>query len=216
MTTVMCLFIVNKKKRNIKLRKIDKRKRKMLVLICIIILSIKQIEELNKSVFNNGSKPKPKINIMIKDPFHKQVIVPMGSENSKKFISLSDNHITNLNCALKNIKSKTIVNFIYIDYRGLIIISNKITSLLDINIINRYIKSYNNINTNDIQDMHFLQSKSYLKILDISYLIKGTNIPIDLGVVELIIKSTYIFDNIKIALKPHIVKVSPKLNMAIV
>jgi len=38
----MCLFIVNKKKkeiqkkRNIKSRKIDKRKRKMLVLMCII------------------------------------------------------------------------------------------------------------------------------------------------------------------------------------
>ena len=30
-TTVMCLFIVNKRKRNIKSRKIDKRKRKMLV-----------------------------------------------------------------------------------------------------------------------------------------------------------------------------------------
>jgi len=40
-TTVTCLFIINKekeiqRKRNIKSRKIDKRKRKMLVLICII------------------------------------------------------------------------------------------------------------------------------------------------------------------------------------
>jgi len=39
-TAVTCLFIINikkeiQKKRNIKLRKIDKRKRKMLVLICI-------------------------------------------------------------------------------------------------------------------------------------------------------------------------------------
>ena len=40
-TTVICLFIVNKKKnqkeRNIKSRKIDKRKRKMLVFKCTII-----------------------------------------------------------------------------------------------------------------------------------------------------------------------------------
>jgi len=39
-TTVTCLFIVKEKeiqkKRNIKSRKIDKRKRKMLVLTCII------------------------------------------------------------------------------------------------------------------------------------------------------------------------------------
>jgi len=46
MAAVMCLFIINKKekekeiqkKRNIKSRKIDKRKRKMLVLMCIITI----------------------------------------------------------------------------------------------------------------------------------------------------------------------------------
>jgi len=43
-TTVTCLFIVNKKKekeiqtKNIKSRKIDKRKRKISVLICIITI----------------------------------------------------------------------------------------------------------------------------------------------------------------------------------
>jgi len=44
-TAAMCFFIINKKKRNskenkrnIKSRKIDKRKRKILVLICIITL----------------------------------------------------------------------------------------------------------------------------------------------------------------------------------
>ena len=50
--------------------------------------------------------------------------------------------------------------------------------------------------------MWLLQLKSYLKILGISYLIKDTNMPIDLEVVGSIIKSTHIFDNIKIALKP--------------
>jgi len=103
-------------------------------------LSIKQIEELNKSIFNNGSKLKPKINMMTKGPSRKQVIVPMSSENSKKFISSLDDHIANFNCALKNIKSETIVDFIHVNYRGLIITSNKVTLLLDISVINRYIK----------------------------------------------------------------------------
>ena len=77
---------------------------------------------------------------MTKRLFHKQVIVSMGSDNSKKFISSSGDHVTNLNHALKNIKFETIVNFICIDYRGLIITSNKVTSPLNISIINRYIK----------------------------------------------------------------------------
>ena len=42
---VTCLFIINKKKRNIKLRKIDKRKRKMLVSKYIItIVELKKVE----------------------------------------------------------------------------------------------------------------------------------------------------------------------------
>jgi len=105
-------------------------------------LSIKQIKELNKSVFNNGGKPKPKIT---KGPSYKQVIVPIGNDNSKKFISSLDNHVTNLNHTLKNIKSETIVDFIHINYRGLIITSNKVALLLNISIINRYVKSCNNI-----------------------------------------------------------------------
>ena len=179
-------------------------------------LSIKQIEELNKSIFNNGGKLKPKINMTTKGSSHKQVIVPMGSKNSKKFISSPGNHVANLNHTLKNIKSETIVDFIHVNYRDLIITSNKIASLLDISVINRYIKSCNNIDTNDIQDTYLSQSKSYLKILGIPYLIEDTNTSIDLGVIESIIRSTHIFDNIKITLKSQVVKVSPKLDMAIV
>ena len=126
--------------------------------------SIKQIEELNKSIFNNSSKLKPKINMTTKGSFNKQVIVPMGSENSKKFISSSGNHVANLNHTLKNIKSETIVDFMHVNYRDLIITSNKIASLLDISVINRYIKSCNNIDTNDIQDTYVKNAKSGLSI----------------------------------------------------
>jgi len=50
-------------------------------------LSNKKIKELIKSIFNNGGKSKPRISMMTKGPSHKQVIVTMNSENSKKFIS---------------------------------------------------------------------------------------------------------------------------------
>jgi len=69
---------------------------------------------------------------------------------------------------------------------------------------------------NNIQEACFPQSKSYLKILDIPYLLKGTNIPIDSSIIKSIIKATHIFNNIKIAFKSHVVKVSPKSDMAII
>ena len=68
----------------------------------------------------------------------------------------------------------------------------------------------------DIQDGCLLQSKSYLKILGLSYLLENTNTPMDLEVIKNIIKTTHIFNNIKVASKPHVCKVSPKSDMAII
>ena len=72
------------------------------------------------------------------------------------------------------------------------------------------------MDSNDIQTACLFQSKSYLKILNISYCIEGTNTPVDLGIIELIIESIYIFNNINITSKPHIIKVFLKSDMTIV
>ena len=45
---------------------------------------------------------------------------------------------------------------------------------------------------------------------------KGTSIPINSKVMESFIKSTHIFDNVNIASRPCIIKISPKSNMVIV
>ena len=71
----------------------------------------------------------------IKGSFHKQIIVLMGSKNINKFIAFSDNHITNLNHALKSIKSDTIIDFIHSNYQGLIIILNKVAFSSDLSIV---------------------------------------------------------------------------------
>jgi len=146
---------------------------------------------------------------------HRQIIILMSSDNLKKFLSSLSKHVINLNHALKDIKLEVFVNFIRSDYRGLIIVSNKVTSLSDISIINNYVKNTNNLDVNDIQDAQLSQSKSYSKILGIPYLIENTNNHIDLNVLEGIIKATYVFNDIKIAFKPCVCKVSPKSNMAI-
>jgi len=45
---------------------------------------------------------------------------------------------------------------------------------------------------------------------------KDTNTAINLEVVEFIIKSTHIFENIHIASQPHVIKVSLKLDITII
>jgi len=60
-----------------------------------------------------------------------------------------------------------------------------------------------------------LQSKSYLKILDISYYIKNTNLPIIPDIVERIIYTTHIFNNTVLVSYLRIIKASPKLDIVV-
>jgi len=60
-------------------------------------LSNKKIKKLNKTIFRKTDKPRPRINMMSKGPLCKQIIIPMGSDNTSKFMLLSSKHIANFN-----------------------------------------------------------------------------------------------------------------------
>ena len=178
-------------------------------------LSDKKIKETHKTD-NKSNTVKPKINMTTKDPSQKQIIIPISGENIKNFMFTSNDHVININRLFRNIKSDIAIDFIHLDHRSLILVSNKVVAQSNISIISNYIKDANNMNVNDIQDGQLLQSKSYLKILELPYMIENTNTPIDVGAVKNIIKSTHIFNNIKVAFKPHVCKISSKLDIVIV
>ena len=67
-----------------------------------------------------------------KGPSRKQVIVPMSVDNKKNFIEESNAYVSNMNRALKNIKSNILVNFIHPNIAGIIIITNKVATSLDL------------------------------------------------------------------------------------
>jgi len=65
-----------------------------------------------KKIVNSKDKPKPKLNMMIKELSRKQVIIPMSIDNKTKFMKDSSMHIANINRVLKNIKSKAMADFV--------------------------------------------------------------------------------------------------------
>ena len=73
-----------------------------------------------------------------------------------------------------------------------------------------------NINSENIELPRLLQSKSYLKIIGISYLIENSNISILSDFAEMIIKSNHVFNNLSLVSKLQVIKASPKFNMAII
>ena len=172
--------------------------------------------KLVQEIISSEDKLKPHINMTTKRPSHKQVIVPMSIDNTNKFVKESCVHITNINRTLKNIKSDVIADFICVENKSMIISTNKVASLLDLQSIKKYIKNTHYIEVEQMEFLRLSQSKSYLKIISILYLSKQTNTHITSNDIEKILKNIYIFNNIVLASKPRVIKVSPKSNIAIV
>ena len=154
--------------------------------------------------------------MMMKGLSWKQIIILINNDNKIKFIEENSTYITNMNRALKNIKSKVMANFIWFDQSSIIIVTNKVVLPLNLQIIEKYVKNTNHIEANKVKAFCLPQSKSYLKIISIFYLLENTNIPILADIVELIIKSNHIFNNIVVVSRLRIIKMSPKSDMAII
>lgn len=75
----------------------------------------------------------------------------MDYDNISKFVASSDEHVANLNRALKDIKLDTFIDFIRSNHYGLVVISNKVASSSDLNVVESYIKNINSVDNNNIQ-----------------------------------------------------------------
>jgi len=140
----------------------------------------------------------------------------MKNENKSRFIKDSSSYITNINRALKSIKSEIVADFIRMENSGIIITTNKVVAPLDLQTIKQYVKNINSIESDKVEVPRLPQFKSYLKILDIPYLGKNSNMPISANAIKKIIKNNHIFNNIVIASKPRVIKVFSKLDIAII
>ena len=128
----------------------------------------------------------------------------------------SNGHISNMNRTLKNIKSDVLVDFICTDAAGIIVVTNKVASSLDLQTIKQYIKGTNCINFNEVDSPRLSQLKLYLKIISLPYLQENTITPINSNVIKNIIKDNHIFNNIALASKPQVIKVLLKCNITII
>jgi len=84
-------------------------------------------------------------------------------------------------------------------------------------IINNYVKSLNDINSLQVDEPRLPKSKSYLKIIGIPFFPHANSQGrLTLNDIETILKQNHIFDNISLASKPRVIKVSPKSDMSII
>jgi len=88
--------------------------------------------------------------------------------------------------------------------------------LSDLSTIEKYIKNIGAFDPEDIIALRLSQSKSYLKILGISYLIEDNNASITSDIAKRIIKSTYTFNNIVFISKLRVIKMLFKYDIVVV
>jgi len=100
-----------------------------------------------------------------------------------------------------------------------VLLDNRIVGLiisLDLNIVKEYLKNLNDVNSSDLMSLRLSQLKSYLKTLGILYFIENTNFLLTSDIIEKVIKTTHIFNDIILASCLCVIKISPKSNMIVV
>ena len=133
-----------------------------------LALGTKKINQI-QNIIKDGPKPKLHIQITIKGLSRKQIIILMNSDNTVKFMKDSSLHVANINRSLRNAKSEILVDFIWSDQSGIMVVICKVPSQSDLYIIENYVKNVNYIDTSSIEVPRLPQFKSYLKIIDIPY-----------------------------------------------
>ena len=147
-------------------------------------------------------------------PSRKEVIILMAKHNTELIVNSAHTHISNINKCLKISKSDIVANFIYITNNRIVIITNKPANDLNLSIIENYLKNIKNVNSDSIKSPCLPRSKSYMKIIGLSYKIKqGVISP---NYIKGVLKEMHLFKDIVLASKPYIIKVSPKSDMAVV
>ena len=173
-------------------------------------LNAKKINQVN-SIVKGNLKPKLRIQMTTKGLSKKQVIVSMSKDNNSNFMKNSALHVANINRQLRNAKSEVLVNYIQSDPMGITIITSKVSQQSDLLIIDQYVKNSNDINALQVEEPRLPKSKSYLKIIGIPfYPHDNSQECLTSSNIETILKQNQIFNNISLASKPRVIKVSLK------
>ena len=177
-------------------------------------MSADEVGKMLKVKNSNGGMKKPKVNMTTRGQSRREVIIPMTKSNAELIVNLAHTHISNINKYLKNSKSNIFTDFIRVNVNGIIITMNSPASDLDLSTIEKYLKNVQNINLDSIESHCLPKSKSYMKIIGLPYLSELGVMSSD--IIEGVLKESHLFKDAMLALKPCIIKASPKSDRAVV
>lgn len=138
----------------------------------------------------------------------------MGKDNISKFMASFSSYIANINKAFR--KLDIMADYVWPELIGVTIITNKVASLSNLQVIENFVRNIKNVNSEAIEISRLSQLKFYLKIIGIFYFLENTNILITSNFVDSVIKYNYIFNNLLLISKPQVIKALSKSDIAII
>jgi len=177
-------------------------------------LSADEVGKMLKAKNSGRDMKKPKINMTTRGQSRREVIISMTKANAELIVNSAHIHIFNVNKCLKNSKSDTFADFIQLNVNGIIIMTNKPASNLDLSTIKKYLKNIQNINLDSIKSSYLPKFKSYMKIIGLPYSSKSEVMTPD--IIKGVLKDSHLFKDVILASKPHVIKASPKSDKAVV
>jgi len=176
-------------------------------------LSADEVGKMLKAKNSNGGTKKPKINMTTRGQSRREIIILMAKTNTELIVNSVHIHISNVNKCLKNSKSNIFADFIHFNVNGIIITTNKSANNLDLSTIEKYLKSIQNVNLDSIKSPRLPKSKSYMKIIGLPY---SSELGVMSDIIEGVLKNLHLFKDATLALKPCVIKASPKSDKAVV
>ena len=177
-------------------------------------LSADEVGNILKVKNSSESKKKPKFNMTTRGLSRKEVIILMAKLNTELIVKSAHIHVANINVCLKNSNSDIIADFIHISNNGIIITTNHPANALKLSRIKNFLKKIENINPDQIKGLCLPKSKLFMKIIGLPYNSELRVVTFDF--IEGILKKMHLFKNVALASKPHVIKVFPKSDMAVV
>ena len=112
---------------------------------------------------------KPKLNMITRGPSRKKIIILMTKSNAELIMKSAHKHITNINEYLKNSNLDIITDFIHLSNNRVIITTNCPADATELSRIENFLKKIDNIDPVSIEVLCLSKSKSYMKIVGLSY-----------------------------------------------
>jgi len=124
---------------------------------------------MHEAAFSQHANKVKKVQVTTKSPSRKQAIIPVHNDLAESIMGDASTHVFQINAQLKNVKSLICSKFIRPCAGRITIVTNNVPNPSDLSIIEKYFKSVEGINSNDISSPRLPQSKSYLKITGLPY-----------------------------------------------